>query len=434
MIDNVRVPATTRTGGWAERVLAAVHRDPVSAPRRQRTDALLAVGAGALSLLIALTLNGGREPDALGLALLVAAAVPLAWRRRAPLLTLLAVAAFEGPYHILDNPDQGPVAQSVIALWTVGATGSMLRTVLTGLAGVAVALALMLAGHMDSGREILEVCGWILAILFLGQDIRIYRRYVATLVERAERAERTREEEAARRVAEERLRIARDLHDLLAHSITLIGVQTSVAAHVLRADPDRLDREAVAQALADISATCREARTELRGTLEVLRADSGSPSPPAGADGPLPGLDAVPSLVRAAETAGARVALTLRTPPSGPPPAVGAAAYRIVQEALTNAVRHAGPAVGIAVVVEPLADGRELRVGIADDGPGPRPQSGPPGFGIIGMRERARSTGGTLTAGPGPDGGFTVEAVLPLYGAGDRGQTARRAQDEETVT
>ena len=144
----------------------------------------------------------------------------------------------------------------------------------------------------------LQSAGWIVAVAVVGEVVRMHRNYVAAIVERAERAERTREEEAARRVAEERLRIARDLHDLLAHTITLIGVQTSVAAHVLVADPDRLDRTAVAGALDTIADTCREARAELRTTLRVLRADG---------DGPLPDLAGIPSLARAAEAAGAQV-------------------------------------------------------------------------------------------------------------------------------
>jgi signal transduction histidine kinase len=236
--------------------------------------------------------------------------------------------------------------------------------------------------------------------------MRFYRQYVASIVERAERAERTREEEARRRVAEERLRIARDLHDLLAHSITLIGVQTSVAAHVLAADPERLDRGTVAKALDDIAETCRSARGELRTTLEVLR-DQGV----AGEErGPLPGLDGVPDLVAAARLAGARVETDVRVGEA--PPAVGAAAYRIVQEALTNAVRHAGPEP--AVRVELYEERGALRLSVTDDGTGLAPGAGSSGFGLVGMRERARSVGGTLDAGPRTGGGFEVSAVLPI--------------------
>ncbi|GGV64847.1 hypothetical protein GCM10010228_15880 [Streptomyces massasporeus] len=150
-------------------------------------------------------------------------------------------------------------------------TGRPLRTVLVGAGVIGLSASVMLTVGMHQALEVLRISGWVVAVLFCGVDVRVYGQYVASIVERAERAERTREEEARRRVAEERLRIARDLHDLLAHSITLIGVQTSVAAHVLAADPERLHRETVAKALDDIAETCRSARGELRTTLEVLR-------------------------------------------------------------------------------------------------------------------------------------------------------------------
>lgn len=184
---------------------------------------------------------------------------------------LAAVVATVAPYHAFDNNHLAPIPASYVALYTVAVTGRPLRTLLVGSAVVGIAVSVMLTVNTHQAIELLRISGWVIAVLFFGVDVRFYRQYVASIVERAERAERTREEEARRRVAEERLRIARDLHDLLAHSITLIGVQTSVAAHVLAADPERLDREAVAKALDDISGTCRSARGELRTTLEVLR-------------------------------------------------------------------------------------------------------------------------------------------------------------------
>ncbi|MBT2505067.1 sensor histidine kinase [Streptomyces sp. ISL-98] len=359
---------------------------------------------GALAVALALLVDDGRSPDAYGWALLAAATVPLAWRRRRPVVVLLLVVAAVGTYHGLDYNHAAPVPGSLLAVYTVAVTGRPLRTVLIGSGVVAFAVSVMLTLNTHKGLELLRTSGWILAVIVLGVAVRTHRRYIAATVERAERAERTREEEAARRVAEERLRIARDLHDLLAHSITLIGVQTSVAAHILVADPDRLDREAVAKALDGIAETCRSARGELRTTLEVLRTDSTR-------DGPLPDLAALPGLVRAAETAGAEVELTVRT--GQVRPAVAAAAYRIVQESLTNAVRHAGPGVRIRVGVEARDDGA-LGVTVTDEGNGPS-DHGSPGYGLAGMRERARSVGGTLAAGPRREGGgFEVAAVLPL--------------------
>ncbi|WP_030314809.1 sensor histidine kinase [Streptomyces sp. NRRL B-3229] len=400
--DTVQETTRPRLG---ERIMAAVNRDPRTAPHGTRNDALLAVVLAGVAVCAAHFTHEARNPDVVGWTLLMASHVPIVWRRRRPMLVLAAVVVLITPYHALDYNHFPPTPVAYVALYTVAVTGRPLRTVLTGVTVVALAASVMLTISTHQALELLRTSGWIIAVLFCGIDVRYYRQYVASIVERAVRAERTREEEARRRVAEERLRIARDLHDLLAHSITLIGVQTSVASHVLAADPERLDRETVAKALDDITETCRTARGELRTTLEVLREHDGPD-----ARGPLPGLDGLPDLVAAARLAGARVDQDLRVR-ADPPPAVGAAAYRIVQEALTNAVRHAGPrpAVRLRLYDEPGA----LRVSVTDDGTGPLP-GGTPGFGLLGMRERARSVGGTLDAGPRPDGGFEVTAALPL--------------------
>ncbi|MFG2787352.1 sensor histidine kinase [Streptomyces sp. NPDC048419] len=384
--------------------MAVINRDPLTAPHRTRNDALLAAGVAVLATAVALFGDEGGRPGPLGLALLLAAHVPLVWRRSRPVLALAGVVAFAVPFHALDYNHIAPTPASYVALYTVAVTGRPLRTVLTGVTALAFATSVMLTVNTHQAVELLRVSGWIIAVLFFGVDVRYYRQYVAGIVERAERAERTREEEARRRVAEERLRIARDLHDLLAHTITLIGVQTSVAAHVLAADPERLDRETIAKALDEIAETCRAARGELRTTLEVLRAAEHGEG-----RGPLPGLDGLPDLVEAARLAGARVEQWVRVRQA--PPAVGAAAYRIVQEALTNAVRHAGPEP--AVQVELYERDGALRLSVTDDGTGPTP-GGTPGFGLVGMRERARSVGGTLDAEPRAQGGFEVSAVLPL--------------------
>ncbi|MEU3728274.1 histidine kinase [Streptomyces sp. NPDC033538] len=389
--------------------MAAINRDPLTAPHRDRNDAVLAAVLLAGAVCLASFTDEGRSPDALGWTLLVAAHLPIVWRRRHPLLVLAVVFALVGPYHAMDNNHAAPGPASYVALYTLAVTGRPLRTIVTGVAVLTASVSIMLTVNTHQAVELLRISGWVIAILFAGVDVRYYRQYVASIVERAERAERTREEEARRRVTEERLRVARDLHDLLAHSITLIGVQTSVAAHVLTADPERLDRAAVAKALDDIAETCRSARGELRTTLEVLR-ERDAPD----ARGPLPGLHGLPDLAEAARLAGARVDLSVRA--DDVPPAVGAAAYRIVQEALTNAVRHAGPEPSVHVEVH--AERGALRLAVTDDGIGPDPD-GTPGFGLVGMRERARSVGGTLDAGPrgGGAGGFEVTAVLPASAA-----------------
>lgn len=396
----------------------AVHRNliervlgPAAPGERLRTDALFALAMAVSAVVVVQVVrDNGQAPDVLGWALLLVAHVVIVWRRRAPIRVILALMAVLLVYHSLDNNHTAPMAVSMAALFTVASRTRPRNTVLVGMGVMGVMLGVKFHEGMAEGTQSLRISGWIVSFLLLGVYVRIHRHYVASVVERAERAERTREEEARRRVAEERLRVARDLHDLLAHSITLVGVQTSVAAHVLAADPDRLDRAAVAKALDDVADTCRSARGELRATLQVLRSgtDDGSDE----ARGPLPGLDGLPDLADAARTAGARVELAVAD--CRAPAAVGAAAYRIVQEALTNVVRHAGP--GSTVTVSVRTQDAALCVRVADDGTGGRGREPDhaPGFGLLGMRERARTVGGTLDAGPRPEGGFMVSAVLPL--------------------
>ncbi|MFC8201635.1 sensor histidine kinase [Streptomyces sp. NPDC057298] len=384
--------------------MAVINRDPRTAPHATRNDLLLILAVSTLAVVLALVTDPARRPDALGWLLLLAAQIPIVWRRRHPLLMLVAEAALVLPYHALDNNHTAPLPVSLVAVYSIAVTCQPLYTLITSGMALGVALSTMMVVNRQQAAEALQTAGWAVAVVFLGITVRFYRQYVAAVVERAEHAERTREQEARRQVAEERLRIARDLHDLLAHSITLIGVQTSVAAHILHANPERLDRQAVAQSLDDIAGTCRTARGELRTTLEVLRAHDVHDD-----RGLLPDLHGLEGVANAARSSGAEVDLTVTT--DEVPPAVGAAAYRIVQEALTNALRHGGRQnVGIRIEVR-AAEGA-LRVTVTDDGIGTG--GGTPGFGLVGMRERARSVGGTLDAGTRPSKGFEVHAVLPL--------------------
>ncbi len=416
---------------WA--VLHALHngRRPTEsrteARSRRRTDAAIAGAVLLLQCALALLDPGdnGHRPDAIGWLLLTGSAAVLVGRRHSPMLVTAAVVFMVGPYHALDNVHLAVVPAGLLAVYTLAVIGPPLRSFLTVSLVIALMVTVMAVGsEPHAGFDMLRSSGWVLSIVVIGEAVRIHRKYIAAILERAERAERTREEEAARRVAEERLRIARDLHDLLAHSITVIGVQTSVAAHVLIADPDRLDREALSTALDGISDTCRDARAELRATLQVLRGDEGEGSGGGCAEdpdavAPPPGLTGLADLAAAAEAAGVRVELTVGVAASELSPAVGAAAYRIVQEALTNAVRHAP---GTRARITLVRDGTALAVSAVDDGPaggGTPPDGAEPGHGIVGMRERARSVAGTLTAGPRGDApGFAVRAALPWGRAG----------------
>jgi signal transduction histidine kinase len=230
---------------------------------------------------------------------------------------------------------------------------------------------------------------------------------VAELRDRAERAEQARDEEARRRVNEERMRIARELHDVVSHTIGVISVQAGVAAHLLERRPDK-----AAESLAAIRQASDEALGELHAMLGVLRegAGDGDRAPLT----PAPGLAELDALVAQAAGAGVEVTVSLVGEPRRLPAAVDLAAYRVVQESLTNVVRHAGASraeVAVRhtdgqVVVEVTDDGR------AGSGAGSGSGNGA-GQGILGMRERARSLGGSLEAGPRPGGGFRVQAILP---------------------
>ncbi|MFF2197874.1 sensor histidine kinase, partial [Streptomyces sp. NPDC058157] len=238
--------------------------------------------------------------------------------------------------------------------------------------------------------------------------------WAAGLAVRARRAREADREafRTERAIAEERLRIARELHDIVSHSLSLIAVKAGVAGHVAPHHPE----EAV-DALRVIERTSRSAMTEMRRTLGVLRA--GAPL------GPAPGVDALPELAEQARRAGVAVDLDVRVPDGGLPAGVALAVHRIVQESLTNAVKHAAPA-RCRVTVE--ADTREVRIDVEDDGgrgggdPGARSPSG--GHGLVGMRERAVMYGGTFRAGRRPEGGFAVSARLPQDTTGRTGSAS----------
>jgi signal transduction histidine kinase len=243
------------------------------------------------------------------------------------------------------------------------------------------------------------------AAWLLGHFVGVRRAYTARL-ERTAELERTRAEQARRAVAEERLRLARELHDVVAHSISVIAVQSGVGAHVAKTQP-----EEAAKALAAIEATSRAALIELRRLLGVLRQEG----EPQGDLAPVPGLADLDGLLAEVAKAGLGVRLRVEGTPSPLPAGVDLSAYRIVQEALTNVVKHAGPA--RAQVTIRYRD-QEVMVEVTDDGRGvTAPTSNGRarvGHGLIGMRERIQVFGGDLEAGPHPVGGFRVAARLPF--------------------
>jgi len=243
----------------------------------------------------------------------------------------------------------------------------------------------------------------------LGEGVRQRRVHAAELEDRAARLEREREEKARQAVIQERLRIARELHDVVAHSLSVIGIQAGAARLVLDADPHPTRaREAVAA----IEATANHAMAEMRRALGILRATE----PSGVALAPLPGLRQLPALLDQLRSAGLPVELTVTGAPRPVATSIDLSLYRIVQEALTNALKHAR-ASHAEVVVSYAA--HDITVEVTDDGRGPPPRSGPSaGAGTVGMRERVTLFGGELRVGPRPQGGYAVRVCLPTSAEG----------------
>ncbi|MGW3199982.1 sensor histidine kinase [Streptomyces sp. NPDC001118] len=349
---------------------------------------------------------GVRTPDGQGLLLMALAAAALVFRRRAPKPVLAATGTLSVIESVTGDP-RAPVAMSaVVALYTVAATTDRTTTWRVGLLTMTVlTAAAMLGGPLPwYAQENLGVLAWTGIGATAGDAVRSRRAVVQAIRERAERAERTREEEARRRVAEERLRIARDLHDVVAHHIALVNVQAGVAAHVMDKRPDQAK-----EALAHVREASRSALDELRATVGLLR-QSGDPEAPTE---PAPGLSRLEELAATFRNAGLPVAVARADQGTELPAAVNLAAYRIIQEALTNAQKHAGPAARAEVSV--VRVGPNIEVTVLDDGAGAAGVPGAGGgHGLLGMRERVTALGGTLTTGPRYGGGFRVHAILPL--------------------
>jgi signal transduction histidine kinase len=340
-----------------------------------------------------------RGLDLLAYVLLAAGPVALLARRRHPVPVLLAVVTVTLTYLGLGYP-YGPVFASLVAAF-VGTVLAGHRRASWAIAVVAVAVhaaLLYVQGEPLTWGYIAGVLAWLTVALALAEVIRVRR-------ERAADVARTRAEEARRRAGEERLQIARELHDVLAHHISLINIQAGVALHLMESNPDQ-----VRQALTTIKQESRDVLHELRSALEVLRGSHES-APRT----PTPGMDRLDELVERSQAAGLAVRTQVDGAPRALPARVDTAAFRIVQEALTNVYRHARAA--NATVVVGYGE-RDLTVQIDDDGTGGPSNLPGTGSGLAGMRERATALGGSLDAGRRPDGGFRVLARLPLDTAG----------------
>jgi len=344
----------------------------------------------------------------LAYALLIVSGLALVARRRWPVAVFVTTALASLVYFSLEFSD-GPVWIALfVALYTLTAYGDGRRSLVIAGVGISVLATVWLAAAADI--EPRAAIGWVFFRIgasvmsaALGESARSRRVIAAEAEERAEWAERTREDEARSRVDAERLRIAREVHDTVAHAIAIINVQAGVTAHVLDKRP-----EGAREALLAIEQTSSQALREMRAILGVLR-DSN--------DGrvPHPGLGQIDELTAKARDAGLDIELEATSPAAPLPSAVGSAVYRILQESITNVIRHVGPT-RVTVALDYGID--VLEVSVIDEG---RRGAGngtggteEPGRGILGMRERCQLLGGDLAAGSRPGGGFEVKARLPL--------------------
>lgn len=384
-------------------------------------DSVVAVAALLADVVLAPHLGGHpeRSPVEVVLVALSLALLPLRRRWPVPVLAATLVTAASAVL-MLGNAETAAVLAPLGALYLVALTRVRRRAVLAWAVTTAVLVgASALSGPTLDVGLVLPLLPWTTVAAVLGDAVRNRRAYLMAVEERAERAERTREDEAKRRVAEERLRIARELHDVVAHHTAVVTVQAGVAQHLLLTQP-----EAASAALAQVRDAASSVLDELGDILSVLRepdADlaTASAGPAASGDGraPTPGLDRLDALVESFGTAGLEVSWSMDGRPRPLPPAVDLVAYRVAEESLTNALKHGTGSARLSVAY--AESSLRLRVdnpvrSLVPSGADPAHAVGVgTGHGMLGMRERATAVGGTFTAGPVGDR-FTVEAVLPL--------------------
>jgi signal transduction histidine kinase len=360
----------------------------------------------------------------LGYVLLIVSGLVLIVRRRWPAPVFITAALASLVYYTVGYSDGPGWIGLFVALYTLTAYGDGRRSPVIAGVGITVLATGWLIASTDIEPK--AAIGWVffriaasVMAAALGESVRSRHVIAAEALERARQAERTREEEARSRVDAERLRIAREVHDTVAHAIAIINVQAGVTAYQLDKRPER-----AREALVTIEQTSAQALHEMRAVLGVLRdPDNGRV--------PHPGLGQVNALTAMAREAGLDIKVEVTSSTAPVPSAVDTTAYRILQESITNVIRHAGPT-RVTVALDYGTDALEVRVtdeggadASGDDAGGPPPPTGTgngssagPGRGIVGMRERCGLLGGELTAGPRPGGGFEVTARLPLAPAG----------------
>jgi signal transduction histidine kinase len=341
-----------------------------------------------------------RDLDWLGLLIVAVAAATLLARHRFPLLVVVALLILLGWWNALGYTSGLLNVVSLVAYFTVGATGDR-RKQATALVLTAVPLVGFVLVEGEPWWWILSNAGWPLAAIMFGELSRSRRALLDSYQRRAERAEADREAEATRRVAEERLRIARDLHDLLGHTVSVMMVQAGVAEDKLDSAPDR-----ARSAISHIRGAGRQASKEVRATIELLRQADDL------ALAPTPTITDIEHLAANAQQLGLGVDVDIADAAADVDALTGLTVYRVVQEALTNVVRHS---TAKHVTVSVTRENGRLTCAVRDDGSASHPQVDG-GCGLAGMSERVALAGGTLHHGTRVDGGFEVVATLPARG------------------
>ncbi|MFF0151711.1 sensor histidine kinase [Micromonospora sp. NPDC005203] len=372
--------------------------------RRDLPYALSGLALGALLLGNAALAPDAAAVGAVDVVLVLAMMVALAACRRYPVVALGVVTVAMLAVHVRVHPGVSAAFPVLAAVYVAAWRGQRAAAAVASLVFLGSFLARDIS-TAQTGQLIVErtplLLGWFVAANVAGLVARQRRAYLEQVEQRAIEAERTREEMALRRAGEERLRIARDLHDSLTHSISVIKVQAGIAVHLARKHGEQPSATLLA-----IQEASGAAMRELRTTLDVLR------SP---ADEDRVGLARVDELAERTRAAGVPVHVTVSGPPRDLPAEIDQAGYRVVQEALTNVARHAGPATARVHVEYAPA---QLTVSVTDDGHASPAHPITPGVGLRGMRERVTGLGGTLRAAAANDNGFTVRAAFPLDGPG----------------
>ncbi len=340
----------------------------------------------------------------------------LTWRRTNPLGTLIVSAGAAVAMSSLGYGEAGLPFAAMIAFYSVAAHARRrIRLIAFLLLGVAFLILYFTNPKSDFHEADFLANGLAFAIVWIiGESVRSRRERLANAIERAERLERERAEDARQAVSSERLRIAQELHDVVAHAMSVIAVQSGMGAHVIDTQPDEAKK-----ALQAIETTSRSALDELRRMLGVLREEGDS----GGALAPAPRADEVHTLIDTVRAAGVPVELNWdgMTADVMPPDSVLLNRYRILQEALTNVLKHAGTASVVVTIVEHVG---ETTIEVVDNGRGlaaaSKAPGSPPGHGLVGMRERVALFGGTLETGAMVGGGFRVFARLRWSDATDR--------------